>query len=246
VAALKHYLILGAVLVVLVVGVYLAVFRRADVARAAKGYKPAETPQVAADMFKKAIQAREYEYAADYCTAGFAEQLRRGGPAATEYATALDNLQFQLTERGLVRDEMKVVLYNLDPFPKDVTIVVGKESSDACDAVLTFAPPSLKGGGPDSNSGWKLNADMFQVYLQSMTFKTVTTATVPMKKEGAVWKFDVAVTPKLQTRVGYLNEKYKNYVNPFEIVTQEVKNDPATRENVTSRLRTLLEQAAKE
>lgn len=245
-ATLKHYLILGAVLVVLVGGVYLAVFRRADVARAAKGYKPAETPQAAADMFKKAIQAREYEYAADYCTAGFAEQLRRGGPAAAEYATALDNLQFQLTERGLVRDEMKVVLYNLDPFPKDVTIVVGKESGDACDAVLTFAPPSLKGGGPDGNAGWKLNADMFQVYLQSMTFKNVTTATVPMKKEGAVWKFDVAVTPKLQTRVGYLNEKYKNYVNPFEIVTQEVKNDPATRENVTTRLRTLLEQAARE
>jgi hypothetical protein len=246
VATLKHYLILGTVLVVIAAGVYLAVFRRADVARAAKGYKPAETPQVAADMFKKAIQAREYEYAADYCTAPYAEQLRRAGPAATEYATALDNLLFQLNERGLVRDEMKVVLYNLDPFPKDVTIVVGKESGDNCSAELTFAPPALKTGVPAGTAGWQLKEDMFQVYLQSMTFKNVTTAVVPMKKDGAVWKFDPAVTPKLQTRVGYLNEKYKNYVNPFEIVTQEVKNDPATRENVTSRLRTLLEGAAKE
>lgn len=245
-ATLKHYLILGAVLVVIVVGVYLAVFRRADVARAAKGYKAAETPQVAADMFKKAIQAREYDYAADYCTAGYAEQLRRGGPAAAEYATALDNLTFQLTERGLVRDEMKVVLYNLDPFPKDVTIVVGKESGDACDAVFTFAPPALKTGIPAGTAGWQLKADMFQVFLQSMTFKNVTTATVPMKKDGAVWKFDLPATPQLQTRVGYLTEKSKNYVNPFEIVTQEVKNDPSTRENVTSRLRTLLEAAAKE
>lgn len=245
-ATLKHYLILGTVLILIVGGVYLAVFRRGDVARVAKGYKPAETPQVAADMFKKAIQAREYEYAADYCTAPYAEQLRRAAPAAAEYATALDNLSFQLNERGLVRDEMKVVLYNLDPFPKDVTIVVGKESGDTCQADLTFAPPALKTGIPAGTAGWQLKADMFQVYLQSMTFKNTTTATVAMKKDGAVWKFDIPVSANLQTRVGYLNEKYKNYVNPFEIVTQEVKNDPSTRENVTSRLRTLLEQAAKE
>lgn len=245
-ATLKHYLFLGVVLIVLVGGVYLAVFRRGDVARTAKGYKPADTPQVAADMFKKAVQAREYEYAADYCTAGYAEQLKRGAAAGTEYATALDNLMFQLTERGLVRDELKLVLYNLDPFPKDVTITVSKESGDSAEAVLTFTPPTLKGGGPADNAGWQLKPDVFQVFLQSMTFRNTTTAVVPMKKDGAAWKFDVPVTAKLQTRVGTLNEKYKNYVNPFEIVTQEVKNDPATRENVTTRLRTLLESAAKE
>lgn len=242
---IRHYLVMAVVLVAVVGGAYLAIFRRGDVARAAKGYKPADTPQVAADMFKKAIQAREYEYAADYCTAGYAEQLRRGGPAATEYATALDNLLFQLTERGLVRDELKVVLYNLDPFPKDVTITVGKESGDAAEATIAFAPPELKGGGLEAGK-WQLKPEMTQVLVQSLPFKTRGTAVVPLKKDAGGWKFDVPVTPLLQTRVGYLNDKYKNYVNPFEIVTQEVKNDPSTRENVTSRLRTLLEQAAKE
>lgn len=243
-ATLKHYLVMGVVLVAVVVGAYLAIFRRGDVARVAKGYKPADTPQVAADMFKKAIQERNYEYAADYCTAPFAEQLRRGHAAATDYATAIDNLQFQLTERGLVRDELKVVLYFLDPFPKDVTITV-KDGKDAAEATLVFAAPPVKSGVGEA-AGWQLKSDISLVYLQSMAFRTGTTAVVPMKKEGDVWKFDVPVTPKLQTRVGYLNDKYKNYVNPFQIVTQEVKNDPSTRENVTTRLKSLLEQAAKE
>lgn len=43
-----------------------------------------------------------------------------------------------------------------------------------------------------------------------------------------------------------MNDKYKQYINPFEMVTQEVKNDPSTRENTTTRLRQLLESAAKE
>jgi hypothetical protein len=67
-----------------------------------------------------------------------------------------------------------------------------------------------------------------------------------MRKEDGRWKFDFPADPRLQYRVGYMNEKYKHYTNPFQIVTQEVKNDPSTRENTTQRLRTLLEQAANE
>ena len=66
-----------------------------------------------------------------------------------------------------------------------------------------------------------------------------------MKKEGT-WKFDITADAALQARVTYLSEKYMNYVNPLKKVSEEVKNDPSTKENVTQRLKTLLEQAAKE
>ena len=51
---------------VVIGGGYLFLFKRSDAVRAAKGYKKADSPQVAADMFKRAIEKREYDMAAHY------------------------------------------------------------------------------------------------------------------------------------------------------------------------------------
>jgi hypothetical protein len=67
-----------------------------------------------------------------------------------------------------------------------------------------------------------------------------------MKKMEGKWKFDFKPDSSISQRVGRMNDKYKNYVNPFQMVGQEVKNDPNTKENATSRLKQLLESAAKE
>lgn len=79
-----------------------------------------------------------------------------------------------------------------------------------------------------------------------MPFARPNTVVVPMRKEADGWKFDFPADSALQLRVGRLNEKFRNYVNPLEVVKQEVKNDPTTKENATSRLKLLLEQAARE
>ena len=240
---MRRYITMGVVVLILVVGIYIAAFKRGAVARLVSGYKAADTPQVAADMFKKAIQAREYEYAADYCTQPYAEQLRRGASSSKEYAVALDNLTYQMKERDLIRDEVKFVLYRLDPFPKDITITVSKETGDAAVATFVFAMPDVK-GGPVSGE-WKLDANIEQVYIKPLPFTGNATA-VDMKKEDGKWKFDFKPNSTIQHRVERMNDKYKQYINPFEMVTQEVKNDPSTRENTTTRLRQLLEGAAKE
>ena len=240
---MRRYITMGVVVLILVVGLYIAAFKRGAVARLVNGYKSADTPQVAADMFKKAIQAREYEYAADYCTQPYAEQLRRGAKASTEYAVALDNLTYQMKERDLIRDEVKLVFYRLDPFPKDITITVSKETGDAAVATFVFAMPDAR-GGPVSGD-WKLDANIEQVYIKPLPFTGNATA-VDMKKEDGKWKFDFKPNSTIQHRVERMNDKYKQYINPFEMVTQEVKNDPSTRENTTTRLRQLLESAAKE
>ena len=150
-----------------------------------------------------------------------------------------------MKERSLIRDEVKVVFYALDPFPKEFQITVSKENGDTAEAALVFSTPLLSGNQPTAGT-WTMKHEIFQVYARSMKRTNTVTVVVPMKKEGNEWKFDFPADAPLQLRVGYLNDKYKNYVNPMEIVTQEVKNDPSTRENVTSRLKSLLEQAAKE
>ena len=241
---MRRYIMLGIVVVVLLFSAYIALFKRGMVARMVKGYKSADTPQVAADMFKKAIEAREYEYAADYCTQDYAEQLRRGNSAASEYATALDNMIYQMKERDLIRDETKAALFRLDPFPKDITITVGKESADSAVATIAVALPEAKGGGPVA-SDWRTDEKIEQIFVKPLTW-TRNTITVEMKKDGGKWKFDFKADPSIQQRVARMNDKYKQYVNPFEKVGQEVKNDPSTREDVTPRLRKLIEAVAKE
>jgi hypothetical protein len=241
---MRQMIFFGLTVVAIVGGAYLFLFKRADTVRAAKGYKDADTPQVAADMFKRAIDKREYDVAAHYCTAGSAEQFRRGADAATNLGTAIDNLGYQMKERGLMRDEVKVVLYGMDPFPKDILITVSKESGDTAEATFVFSMPYIS--NQPTSGAWNIKQEILQVYCRSMRYANATTAIVPMKKEGNQWRFDFPADPALQARVGYMNDKYKNYTNPMEMVTLEVKNDPSTKENTTQRLKSLLESAAKE
>lgn len=238
------------IILLLVLGVgggaaYLFIFKPGKASRLAKGYKPADTPQIAADMLVKAIKDRDYDIAADYCAAGYAEQLKRGHDAAKALGVALDNCVYQVNERGLMRDEMKAAFLRLDPFPKDIGIVVGKESGDTCQATLTF---QATGGGTSGQSqgAWQFDQQVTNAFAMNLPYKTPSTVGLSMKKDKDGWKFEFPSPTDLQVRVGRLNDKYKNYVNPLELVTHEVKNDPSTKENVASRLKTLLEQAAKE
>ncbi len=227
-------------------GLYMVIFKRGDVNKTLGGYKKAATPQEAADMFKKAIADRDFAIAADYCTKDYAEQLRRGKDAATELGTSLDNLIYQMNERGLLRDETKFILFMLDPFPKDFTVTTAKESGDNAEGTIVFGTPILKGNTLSSGM-WQMKPEMFLPYVRSVKYTNDRTIVVPLKKDAKLgWLYDFPADSALQLRVGNLNDKYKNYVNPLKIVTQEVKNDPSTREDATGRLKTLLEQAARE
>ncbi len=87
---------------------------------------------------------------------------------------------------------------------------------------------------------------MFQAFIAHMGFSSGNAVAVPMVKDKEGWKFDFPSNTLLQTRVAYLNDKHMHYFNVYEMLDQDVKNDPTTRENTTSRLKTELEKAAKE
>ncbi len=225
---------------------YLVIFKRGAVSKTLGGYSKANTPQEAADLFKKAIEAREYTIAAGYCTKEYGEQLTRGASAATDLAVAIDNLQYQLKERGLERDETKLALFLLDPFPKNITILVSKESGANADATLTFALPP--GGNSQASAGkWALKPEMFQAFTRSMVYTAPTTVKVKLANDPTLgWQFDFPADPALQVRVAYLNDKAKNYVNAMKVITQDVKTDPTTKEDLTNQLKIKLESAARE
>ena len=226
-------------------GVYLWMFKKTDTVRIAKGYPKSETPQMTADYFKKAISNREYEMAALYCTAGYAEQLKRGHEAASKLGTAIDNTGYQMKERAVLRDEVKVVLFLLDPFPKDISITVDKESGDKAEGKLVFKFPDVA-GGQVSSTPWNLNPKLYNALLPQL--KASVGTVVPMKKENGEWKFDFPTDAAVQERVGLLNSKYAKYVNVMEQVSSEIKTDPALKETAaaTAHMKGLLESAAKE
>ncbi len=242
---LRRLVILLVVLGLLGGGAYFFLFKSKDTFRFAKGYKKAETPQLAADMFKKAIQDRDYESASDYTTKEYAEQLKAGHKAAGKMATQLDKMIYQMGERDFLREENRYVLFQLDPFYKDFTVAVSKETGDKAEALITFNLPFLP-AGQQRSANWKLKPEMYQTFIAHFPYTTPTTVVVPMIKDKEGWKFDFPSNTALQTRIAYMNEKHMHYFNVYEMLDQDVKNDPTTRENTTDRLKTELQNAAKE
>jgi hypothetical protein len=123
---MRRYITLGLVVLVLVFGAYIALFKRGMAARMVKGYKTADPrrwPRICSRRPSRPANTNTPRITARGTNA---EQLRRGNAAASEFATALDNLIYQMKERDLIRDETKVVFFRLDPFPKDITITVSK------------------------------------------------------------------------------------------------------------------------
>ncbi len=242
----KRAIIAVAILLLAGVAVYVFFFRK-DALLQIQGYQKATTPQICGDMFKKAIENREFEIAGEYCTAGYGEELKRGGAEAKAMAKEMDAMTYQMKERDFIRDETTATLFLLDPFWKDLSIVTDKESGDKCSATIAFTWPAYKGGQPNLGA-WQLKPEMYQAYIKGLAFSGpgVNVVRVGMAKEKEGWKLDFPSDTLLKNRVSYLKEKHKHYQNAFETIKQNVKNDPTSRENATEALKKELESAAKE
>ncbi len=245
---MKRIIILVVVVVLLAVAGYIVFFRWGDAKRTAGGFKKADTPQVCGEMFRKAIREREYDIAADYVTQPYAEQLKKGAEPGKELGKSLDNLTEQLNSRGLMRDELQLVLFALDPFPKDVEVTTADETTSTPKATLLITAPKV-GGSTASSGKWALKAEMLNTLVPTLGSDRILRTnkiTFPMKKDGEVWKIDVPADTNLQTSVTTLKDKYKNFVNPIDDVKENLKTDATTKENVSGELKRMLEQASKE
>jgi hypothetical protein len=212
--------------------------------RYVKGYGPADTPQEAADRLKKALKNRDFKNAARYFTSTYAEQLRRGHKSARAMTKKMDDLSYQMEQRGYHTDESKLLFVLLDPFPSDLSITIDKATSD--DAVANIVLANLPKLRYEQSSGyWQLDSQMSNVFWQGVVNPRTLGFAVKVKKEKNGWKFDVPVPPVMQRSVERMNDKYKDYENAFKVLSMEVKNDPDVKENVRKRLKELIEEAAK-
>lgn len=246
-------MIFGAMLLAaLGIGGYLVLFKRdklKELAEDVQGYSAAKTPKEAADKFREAIKNRNFKAAAKYCTDRYATELKKGADAAGELAQALDDLTSRMVQSGVMTDELKIILYLYDPFWKDITITIAKETDTEAEATLVIDGLKFEGQGRAYES-WNLASK--NTVMRAFTYgwpMPPAELKVKIKKEGEgdkmQWRIDFPVSEKLQASVTRLNDYYKDYVNPIKIISQEIKNDPTTKENVKKRLKELLEEAAR-
>lgn len=238
------FVIAGAI--VLLGAAYLFLFKRdklKELAEEAQGYGPAKTAKECVDQFVKAIKERKYNMAAKYVTAKYAEELRKGHEAGNELATAIDNLISRMQNDGVMTDEMKIVLYFYDPFYKEITVAVEKETDSTAQAIFTAEGITLAGQGRQYEN-WSIDNRMFRTLSVDWPLPPKKFS-CPMKKEEDGWKIDVPVSQNQQAATQRLKDKYKDYTRPLEILSREIKNEPSTKENVKKRMKELLEEAAR-
>lgn len=233
----RSFVLIG-LLAVLGIAAYLYLFKREatlEVIDSARGYPKAKTAQECVDNFKKGVAARKYDKAAKYCTKDYAEQLTRGAEAAREVGQAIDDLSHRMRHDGVMTSEMEYILFLNDPFPPTLTLTLQNPGEKEATASIGVSDPQLQSVPTKT---WKFDP----LYVKAFYYDYQANH-VRLVKEGEVWKIDIPVTPEMRTRVDRLNRCYKDYVNAFKVMSEEVRTDRTTKAEVAERLNALLNEA---
>lgn len=200
------------------------------------GFPAAKTPEKCVEGFNKAIQDRNYKMLAKYCTKDYADLLMKSADAGKEVGKAIDDVTFRMQKDGVLTKEIEAVLYLNDPLPKAVTATMKSSSENSAVAVLSTTEPSFDLG---KAGVW----DMDLAYVQG--FYAGQIGFVKMVKEGAVWKFDLPVNPGVRDRFGRVFTVHMDYVNAFKKMSEEVRVERTTKEDVAKRLKELMTEAVR-
>ena len=120
-----------------------------------RGYPAAKNPKEAADLFIKAIKARDYKDAAKYCTDAYSRELLKANDAALELGKGVDNLRSRLNDDQLMTRELDGILFYLDPLPKQLVLTVSRESEQ--DAVATIRFDGVEFDTDSPLAGWSID-----------------------------------------------------------------------------------------
>jgi len=235
---MRRTLTIIGLLAVVCIGGYLGLFKReavADLADSARGYPKAKTPQECVDGFKKAVRDRKYDKAARYCTKDYAEQLKRGADAAHDLGESIDDLTHRMRHDGVMTSEVEFVLFQNDPLPPELKLTLMTTGEKEATAAIGLDNPALVS---QPTTTWKY--DMW--FIRAFYFDYPRDA-VRLVKQGDHWFIDVPVTPDMRTRVDRLVRNHRDYVNAFKKMSEEVRIERTTKNDVTTRLRELLDEA---
>lgn len=227
--------------------------------RSAQGFNIAKSPEECIDFFRKAIEKRKYDIAAElYVTGDYKEQLKRAAVAAKALGDSIDNLRYNMDSRGYDSEKINILLAQLEPFPRDLTTNnwVKSESEARVDLVETTGfdltktrsvyeiklgkdAPMLRAltpvpGGLVAFKGQKLIIPVKMVKVNEKVFDKVEEC----------WKLEITVTQAMRNAVDVLVQRYKPYTKVMESVSDDLRGRTFTVDALESQLKNDLETEA--
>jgi hypothetical protein len=248
---LRNALFLLAVLGLVGGGIYVGFFKRdwwmpyyKKGRQAALGFTPAKSPQEAVNKFRDAMKAREYEAAALYCTADYADELHRVAGAGTALGTAIDALEQQMDTSGVLgSDRGRVVLMLLEPFPRETRVVdLQEQGDDSAELTIQEDFGALRPPDPGSER-WYVNLPSFHALAGGPD--GLLASGLPMKvdivreEEGddEAWKLSIPVGSDDRKHVDELINSYRSHIAALDRVREDMRISGASQFNVEFRLR---------
>ncbi|WP_020475767.1 hypothetical protein [Zavarzinella formosa] len=200
------------------------------------GYGVAKTPDECVVRFNKAIKDRNYKMAAKYCTKDYAEQLVKGADAGKQLGNAIDDLTYRMEKDGVMTKEVEAILYYNDVFPKSVTASLQSATDSSGLATFTTNEPSFD----ISKAGvWEYDTTFTQGFYYGQPGQ------VKLVKEGGGWKMDFPIGPATRERFNRVVAVHMDYVNAVKKMSDEVRTERTTKEDVSKRLKELLGEAVR-
>jgi hypothetical protein len=234
-------------------GIYMVVFQRETVMSvlrqgvlAAKGYKPAKTPQECIDRFRDAIKGRDYDAAATvYLSGQYQEQMKKASTAATALGGAIDNLLHQMQVKGYDSDKVKLLLAYMEPFPTEFDYDL--KAGDTTATLRFVERKTFDFKGDPTWSAMKIDTSFYRALCGG---NMPLAAQVQMKLEGTkdkAWRIDIPIdNSPIRQQVDRLTAKYQTYVKALEKLKYQVNNEPMSKADFENNVKIELETAAKD
>jgi hypothetical protein len=216
--------------------------------RSARGYTPAKSAEDALAKFKKAIEERDYETAALYCTGPYQEWIAKGAKEARDLGLMVDNLKSVMKSTGVKSDKANLVLFWLDPFPSGFRIENVQAGADKATAVLNWTEEVYFHASQAQSVGdWRVDVSMHNTLLP---LRLVPMAGIPVEvvaDKDKSWKVvlpvEVVGGRHMRYPIESLLKNGSNFKNAIAEVKNDVKNNPTTKENFEQALKTKLEES---
>lgn len=209
--------------------------------RKASGFAPAKTPTEALDKFRDAVKKRDYETAAEFCDRDYKEQVLKVAAAAKKLGDAIDSLAYNMDKHGVVSPKTKLMLRLLEPFPKTFQVLDVKEKDNAAVARIAEGDPIPQLDTPLPPDFYTKHRHMIGALLPNEVGLSWESIDLARDKDG--WKLKVPVTTRLRLSVDHLKDNATNYANGIKQVSDSVKNNPVTKEQVQSELERVLNES---
>jgi hypothetical protein len=208
-----------------------------------EGYTPAKSAREAADLYIKAIKARNYKAAALYCNGEYGIKLAKTHSEANDLGTRIDREIAYVKEKGFMKDKTYLVLRGLDPYPPLIKLGDFKEDTDKSKAVAVLALDEdllSREAVPDRDLK-TFDANFVGVYcLAPVTLNRQGQAALEIKSEGEgeEKQFKIHYTmPEIQQKaITYFVEHYKGYYEGLGTFHEEVRQGHFLRDQIYDEL----------